>query len=334
MINGARQSAACAEIGISPKTYQRWKHANKLKDQRAGALKHVANKLTEEERQAVLVTANSDEYCDLPPTQIVPKLADKGLYLASESIFYRVLRAANQLTHRGSSRARTNHKPKALVANKPNQVWCWDISYLPTTVRGIFYYLYFIKDIYSRCIVGFSVAERESADIARPLFQKAVAEQAVKPNTLYLHADNGGPMKGATLVETLNKLGVMRSYSRPAVSNDNPYIESVFKTMKYNKRYPTHFETLEAAQQWVSEFVDWYNHEHLHSGIQFVTPASRHAGDDTVILAKRKAVYNNAKASNPSRWARSTRNWEPAKAVILNPDRQVQLPMANPPPVW
>lgn len=283
------------------------------------------NKLTACERQEILQLANSVQFCDLSPCQIVPRLADAGKYIASESSFYRVLRAANQLTHRGRSQSRQQRKPKSLTASGPNQVWCWDISYLPTSVRGVFFYLYFVIDIYSRKIVGFKVAHEESATQATGLFNSLIATENIAPHSLYLHSDNGAPMKGSVLLSTLQQLGVMRSYSRPAVSNDNPYIESMFKTTKYCPQYPGYFKTLEQAQQWTQEFVTRYNETHKHSALKFITPQQRHCGQSFEILEQRKKVYASAKQRWPERWSRHCRNWDLDEVVVLNPEREVKL---------
>ena len=251
-----------------------------------------ANQLTVEERAHVLAVCNREEYASLPPSQIVPKLADNGEYIASESSFYRILNDADQLHHRGRSKSAQRTKaPTTHMATRANQVWCWDISYLPSGVRGRFYYLYLIEDIYSRKIVGCEVHDNESGELAAELMQKTViAEQCFrKEKPLVLHADNGSPMKSYTLQAKLADLGITPSHSRPRVSNDNAYSESLFRTVKYCPQWPSQgFATLEEARAWVSQFTRWYNHEHCHSRIRFVTPAQRHLGEDKAILEKRR----------------------------------------------
>lgn len=277
------------------------------------------------ERDQVLAIANSNKFCDLPPCQIVPRLADEDQFIASESTFYRILRSENQLKHRGRSRPKKSAKPKSLLARGPNQVWCWDISYLSSPIRGLFYYLYFIIDIYSRKIVGYSVESCESSELASELFKKIVSSENVTPRTLNLHSDNGAPMKGATLVETLKALGVMRSYSRPRVSDDNPFVESLFRTTKYCSEYPDFFKSLEHAKSWVEEFVDWYNTKHYHSGLNFVTPEQSHNGLAKVVLNKRRMVYEKARLKNPQRWSSNCRVWELPEVVELNPGKEVRI---------
>jgi transposase len=318
--SGARLSAACKLVGLSVRSVERWRAQDGGEDRRAGPIQPPSHKLTQHERQQVLTLANSPEFRDKSPRQIVPTLADRGHYVASESTFYRVLHEEDMMQHREHSRPRRSNKPKEHVARAPNKVWCWDITYLRASVRGTFYYLYLIVDIYSRKIVGWLVASEECMKIAATLFECSAGEQGVRPGDLVLHADNGGPMKGSTMLATLHKLGVLASFSRPRVSDDNPFAEALFRTLKYRPGYPRKpFESLEAAQAWVAGFVAWYNTEHLHSGIRYVTPDTRHAGRDAKVLAVRDRVYKAARARTPSRWTGNTRNWKPIGAVALNP---------------
>lgn len=286
---------------------------------RRGPVTTPANKLTDDERQRILDIANSPEFRDKSPAQIVPLLADKRDYVASESSFYRVLKAAGLHAHRGRSKPPTRKKPNELVATRPNQVYSWDITYLKSSVAGMFFYLYFFMDVYSRKIVGYAVHDEQSSEFASDLINDICAAERINRDQLSLHSDNGSPMKGATMLATLQRLGVMPSFSRPSVSNDNPYSEALFKTAKYCPQYPTKpFESKQEAFAWVSEFVHWYNEEHLHSGIRFVTPASRHRGEDVEILANRHRVYEDAKRQRPERWSGSTRNWKHIGEVLLN----------------
>ena len=320
MAHGARRKKACDTVGITTRTYLRWAKDPSKGDGRHGERLRPANSLTEEEITAIIAVATSKRFRDLPPSQIVPLLAEEGLYVASESSFYRVLRREKLLTHREPSRVRQNSRPKEYLATGPNQVWSWDITYLRSAVRGQFTYLYLVLDIWSRMIVAWEVAELESEQIASRMISEACLRHGIEPNQLVLHSDNGGPMKGATLLATLQFLGIVPSFSRPHVSDDNPYSESLFRTLKYRPEYPrTAFESLEDARTWVDAFVHWYNTEHRHSAIKFVTPAARHFGEETQVLTKRKATYEEAKRKNPSRWTGSIRNWEPVREVSLNP---------------
>ena len=310
---------------MSIRTLERWEK-DRERDKRKGAPREVGNKLTEEEKAMILETVNSSEYRDLSPSQIVPHLADKGIYIASEASFYRVLREAKQLEHRQRSKQPKHNKPEAYTATGPNQVWTWDITYLPTTVRGIYVYLYMIIDIYSRKIVGWSVHEVQTSEHAGNLIRQACIDENVERDQLTLHSDNGTPMKGATMLAMLEKLGVVPSFSRPSVSDDNPFSEALFRTVKYHPTFPitAKFETITDARNWVIDFTTWYNNVHLHSALKFITPSQRHRGDDAQILKERHRVYQEAKERNPARWSRNTRNWQPASVVTLNPNKKAK----------
>jgi len=327
--SGARLEAAVEALGLSVRTFQRWQTQDDGADQRRGPKTAPSNKLTAAERDQVLATANAPEFRDLSPKQIVPRLADRGDYIASESTFYRVLRDEDQLTHREPSRPATSRRPREHVATGPCQVWSWDITYLKSPILGQFFYLYLILDVWSRKIVAATVYAEESNEHAANLFWQACSRLRLDPYGLVLHSDNGGPMKGATMLATLQKLGVVPSFSRPRVSDDNPYSEALFRTLKYRPGFPSQpFASAENAQCWVDGFVAWYNTEHLHSAIRFVTPDDRHFGREAAILAQRRQVYEQARQRNPERWAQDTRNWEPVEAVYLNPEtRREQAPL-------
>jgi len=287
--------------------------------------KSPSNKLTDAEYESVLKIVNLPEYADLPPSQIVPALADRGIYIASESTMYRILKKEKMKTHRGYARVpKKNKEPETHIANKPNQVWTWDITYLSTTVIGLYFKLYMVVDIFSRKIVGWEVWETETGEFATILIEKAVMNEKIKGKPLVLHSDNGGPMKSYTLKAKLEELGIMSSFSRPRVSNDNPYSEALFRTCKYRPGYPQEgFKTIADAREWVLQFVNWYNNKHYHSGLNFVTPSSRHAGLSAKIMNKRIKVYEAAKKLNPQRFNRGIRKWELPKTVSLNPRKDV-----------
>ncbi len=327
---GARQERACEILEITARTLRRWEkqlsEEQALADRRPAAARErtPSNKLTEEEKVQIITLCNQPEYQSLPPSQIVPRLADQGAYIASESSFYRVLHEAEQVHRRGrTSPPRSVEKPKGYLAKAPNQVWSWDITYLATAILGVFYRLYLIVDLFSRKIVGWEVHDKECAEYASGLIQRACLAEGIHWEGLVLHADNGGPMRAAIMLATLQKLGVIPSFSRPAVSDDNPYSESLFRTLKYTPAYPSQpFESIEAARQWVHEFVQWYNHVHQHSAIRYVTPNQRHRGEDHVILEARQAVYQTAKKKHPQRWSGDIRNWDPVTEVWLNPAKE------------
>jgi transposase InsO family protein len=327
---GARKSKACALLGVTLRTVARWEKQGVI-DNRKGASRHIANRLTKKEKQLIISTVNNAQYCDLPPCQIVPRLADQGLYIASESSIYRVLRAEKQLAQRGLVKARKHKRPEAHEATGPNQLWSWDITYCPSQVRGIYFYLYMIMDIYSRKIVGWTVQQEQSAEHAANLIQQACLDEGIERHQITLHADNGSPMKGATMLAKLEMLGIVPSFSRPSVSDDNPFSEALFKTVKYHPTFPlaTKFETIFAARTWVVKFEKWYNTQHCHSGLKFITPNARHSGADKAIMKKRQAVYLQAKANRPERWSGNTRNWELPSVVTLNANRKMKMNKAK-----
>jgi len=324
--SGARLHKACATIGLHARTVQRWHHCERQQGDRRASDKRCAttppNKLSAAERSAALALLNSEAFKDLPPSQIVPRLADQGLYVASESTLYRLMREVGQLSHRRLERpAQKRSKPRALVATQSDQIYCWDISYLPTLVRGVFFYLYLFVDLFSRRIVGWQVFESESALQASELLQDICLRQSIAPDQLTVHSDNGSPMKGETMLATMQRLGVAASRSRPAVSNDNPFSEALFRTLKYRPELPVKpFDDLLQARRWTTELVHWYNHEHRHSAIGFVTPEQRHAQSDIGLLQARDKVYAAARNANPNRWSGPTRDWSHISEVHLNPE--------------
>ena len=261
---------------------------------------------------------NEPRFASLPPTQIVPKLADEGRYIASESSFYRLLREADQLKHRGRASAPQTRAIPRQCAQAPNELWSWDISYLPGPVQGIYYFLYLVLDVYSRKIVAHEVQAEESGERAARLIEQACAREGVIGAPLVLHQDNGSPMKASTFVAKLDQLGIRRSYSRPGVSDDNAYSESLFRTVKYRPDYPGAFRTIEEARAWMLSFVRWYNHEHKHRNLKFVSPAQRHDGKDAAIFVNRSAVYEQARSQHPERWSKDIRNWSAPNEVWLN----------------
>jgi putative transposase len=320
---GARRHKSCELLGLTLRTLERWEKQADQRDRRKLVQRKPVNKLTTEQHKMVLAIANSKEYCNLPPSKLVPLLADEGRYIASESTFYRILRAEGQLVHRQASKPARYKRPATYVACGPNQVWSWDISYLPSQVRGLYYYLYFIMDIYSRKIVGWSIHYNESGSHAARLIKQACLDENVSQDQLVLHSDNGASMKGLTMLTMLQELGVIPSFSRPSVSNDNPYSEALFKTAKYHHTYPriTLFASVFAARAWGNSFVNWYNNEHLHSALKFVTPEQRHSGADDAIRMKRSLVYQMAQQQHPERWSGNIRDWSISNLAQLNPNK-------------
>lgn len=324
---GARQDRACEVIGLSPRTLQRWQADRNRGDRRPQRVQYPHNRFSDLERQRILSVLNSEEYGHLPPSQIVPRLADKGQYVASESTMYRVLRQAGQLAHRGRQRVgQALRKPRALSARAPNEIYSWDITYLPSAIKGQFHYLYLFLDLFSRKIVGWQVYDTEDGERASEVMRDVCLREGISPGQVVLHSDNGGPMKGATMLATLRELGVAPSFSRPAVSDDNPYSESLFRTLKYRPQYPRKpFKSLSHARAWVAQFVRWYNTEHRHGAIRFVTPQQRHDGADAALLARRRAIYEAARTHHPNRWSGALRNWTRIDVVHLNPQREKKI---------
>lgn len=324
---GARLGPCCKLIGIDVRTIQRWlKHGPEGgEDRRRGPNTAPENALTETEREQIVELVTSSEYRDLPVSQIVPILADLGIYVASESSIYRLLKRSKMNTHRGRKRPPKRRRPDEHKATGPCQVWAWDITYLRSPVRGQFYYLYLFMDVWSRMIVGWAVHDREDNELSAETFLEICRTHGIDPEGLVLHSDNGPAMKGATMTATLEKLGVIRSFSRPRVSDDNAFVESLFGTQKTRPNYPSGpFKDLEAARAWVAEFVLWYNEEHRHSGISFVTPLQRHTGVHLQLLAHRRRVYAKARRRHPNRWTGNTRSWKAHPVVRLNPRTKTQ----------
>lgn len=329
---GARLFKACEKLGIHTRTYNRWRQEGYVDKRTTCERPEPANKLSTEEISQILEVVNTEEFSSMAPSQIVPRLADRGIYIASESTIYKVLKEHKELEHRGRSRRPVKRPISTHKAENPCEVWTWDITYLNRPIKGQHYYLYMILDMYSRKIVGWEVWEEENAAHASELIKRAYIDEKVSLNEqpLGLHSDNGSPMKGATMLETLYNLGIVPSRSRPRVCNDNPYSESLFKTLKYRPNYqPKGFNTISEARLWVLQFVKWYNTDHKHSGLKFVSPTERHLGLDKKIFEGRKAVYSEARLKHPERWTKGIRNWDLDDEVWLNPERNVLIKEAE-----
>lgn len=318
--SGANLAPACRIVGLDPRTVQRWK-IDGDGDMRMGPKSKPVNSLTEVEEAEVLRVVNSAPFRDLSPKQIVPQLADMGCYVASESTMERLLRREGLKKHRGPKRRKSVSKPREKFASGPCQIWTWDITCLRSPIVGNFYYLYMAVDVWSRKIIAFAVFDRECSELATTWMTAAMTGEQVSPKSLTVHQDNGGPMKG-TLKATLENLGVLMSYSRPHVSDDNPFSESLFGTMKTRPEYPQRpFASIEEARAWCVAFVCWYNETHRHSAIGYVTPSQRHRGESDEIIAKRDLVFEQARQRHPERWSGDTRTWENPDVVYLNPDK-------------
>ena len=325
---GAPLAPACSLAGIDLRTFQRWRAGDGQvqADRRPEAARpRPQHALSEAERARMVELANQPRFASTPPAHIVPALADEGIYVASEASFHRVLRQHGQMRRRGRARPpRTAGPPSTHVATASGQVWCWDVTFLPARVQGRWFYLFLILDLYSRKIVGHEVHETDQAEHAAHLVRRTALAEGIhaRAHRPVLHGDNGSSVKGTTVLAMLYWLGIAPSHSRPRVSDDNAYAEALFRTAKYRPNFPAAgFADLTGARQWAADFVHWYNHEHRHSGIRYVTPAQRHAGGDGPVLAARHALYQRARETNPRRWSGRTRDWTPVGAVTLNPER-------------
>ena len=320
---GARLFKACEVLEISVSSFRRWQSGD-VQDSRKGAAKRVPRKLTEKERREILNICCDDEHKDMNPYQIHANLLDKGIYIASVSSFYRVLRDKGLVRHRENSRpAYKHHKPPEKKATGPNQVWCWDITWLKTQVRGLFLYAYVIIDIWDRSIVKWCIHDREDEALARELFEQAVRDNG-RPD-VFIHSDNGNPMKGVSLVAFFEMLGLSNSYSRPRISNDNPFIESLFRPLKYNVSYPKVFIDVAEARTWFATFVDFYNNKHYHSGLYFMTPNTIRSGQYEKIAKKRNDLMQEAFARNTQRWSHPVKQLSEKHVVYLNPTVETRM---------
>lgn len=314
---GSSLSRICYALNLTPRTIQRWRKS--CEDRRKGPKAHP-RALAEAEKVELLKTLNSEAFCDLSPHVIEAKLADQGQYLASASTMYRLLRRNKLLVHRGRAKAPQQVPKLETIAKAPNRVWCWDITYLPGPVKGKPFLLYMVQDLFSRKIIDHCIATRESDTIATDLMMKCLKAENLSGQGLRLHNDNGNAMKSYMFREKLEDLGVMQTFSRPSVKDDNPFIEATFKTMKYRPLYPYRpFRSGDEAHKWVTNFVRWYNHDHLHSGIKYVTPMQKHLGEDIRILEQRRRIFMEAREKCPLRWSKPPKAWLPSCSARLNP---------------
>ena len=290
----------CKHIAVTARTLQNWRK-NGLTDKRKGSVRHVPHRLSEEEAQSIYDIANSQRFADQKPENIVAILATEGTYIASASTLYRILRKRKALQHRQETKKPIRSQyHKWLPVTGPNQVFTWDITWLKTDVVGLFKYAYNVMDVYDRSLVGWTIEENESDEHAHRLFARIIRDLKVSP--LIVHADNGNPMRGVSLGAMLDSLNISRSYSRPRCSNDNAHIESFHKTLKYTVGYPAFFTSLLHARTWYANFIAWYNNDHLHSGLDYVTPNQVRTGKADQIFQNRNRTIAEAQKRNPLRW--------------------------------
>lgn len=330
---GVRQREACRVIGITERTLQRWQsQEHGGQDARRGPHTPSAHRLTEAEKDEVVAHSNRPGLRNLSAERVIAKLADEDIYVCSERSLRRIQKERNQANYRGRAKPATAvHKPREYAASEPLRVLSWDITYLRNaSLRGAYFYLYLYVDVWSRRILGWAVHDEQTTEHAAALLRRVCRDFSIEADTAVLHQDNGAPMKGATFLATLNELGVTKSFSRPGVSDDNAFIESLFRHLKYVPSYPRRgFPNIADAAKWVAHFVEWYNSEHLHSAIGYVTPDDRHNGRDIEILIKRQRLYDEARQRHPRRWSGQRRKWNRPMIVTLNPERTLEARPAS-----
>lgn len=284
-----------------------------------------AHALALEERNQVRATLNSERFMDQAPRQVYAALLDEGSYLCHWRTMYRILHTHGEVCERRLIRRHPTYKKPELLAEAPNEVWSWDITHLRGALKWRGYRLYTVLDIFSRYVVGWMIAEEESSDLAKQLIAESARKQGILPDQLTLHADNGGPMKGKPLSQLLVDLGITKSHSRPHTSDDNPFSEAQFKTMKYRPNYPDRFASIDEARMWARVFFTWYNHEHYHSGLNLLTPASVHDGEAVAVQVQRQSVMAAAFEACPDRFRRGFPMVKGAPtAVYINPPKPVE----------
>lgn len=310
--------AATDALGVSRATLYRRRRRPRARLPRAGP--RSARALAPAEREAALEALHEERFVDRAPAAVVACLLDEGRYVASERTLYRLLAEHGELRERRDQR---RHPPRAvprLCARAPRQVWSWDITPLPGPARGLFFQLYVMLDLFSRYAVAWMVAPRQSGELASQLVAEAVAREGVAPGSLISHSDRGPPMTSRSLALTYAELGVTQSLSRPRVSDDNPFSESQFKTAKYHPTYPDAFLDDEHARGHFERFFHWYNHEHRHAGLAFLTPADVHLGRVDAVLSVRQAALDAAFAAHPERFPRGRPlHPRPPSEVWINP---------------
>ncbi len=284
-----------------------------------------AHALSLEERAQVRATLNCERFMDCAPRQVYAALLDEGAYLCHWRTMYRILAAHDEVRERRLIRRHPVYQKPELLATGSIQVWSWDITYLRGEATWIHYPLYTVLDIFSRFVVGWMIAEVESSDLAKQLIAETARKQGIQPDQLTLHADNGSPMKGKPLSQLLLDLGITKSHSRPHTSDDNPFSEAQFKTMKYRPDYPDRFGSIHAARQWARTFFAWYNHDHYHSGLNLLTPASVHYGEAMAVQQHRQRVMLAAFQACPERFRGGLPMMKGAPtAVYINPPKPAE----------
>jgi putative transposase len=318
--------AVCLALGVARATFYRLTRPHEVKPRPS-----PSRRLDDDERVRVLSMLNEDRFCDLAPAQVYATLLDEEQYLCSERTMYRILDENAQVRERRAQRRHPNYAAPQLLATAPNQLWSWDITKLLGPAKWTYYYLYVILDVFSRYVVGWMVADCESAALAKKLIEESCIRQAIKPGQLTVHADRGSSMKSKPVALLLADLGATKSHSRPHVSNDNPFSEAQFRTLKYRPDFPDRFGSLEHGRQHCVDFFTWYNQDHYHSGLALFTPHDVHHGKVDDKLVARQLVLTAAFAAHPERFVRGLpKPAEPADAVWINPPKTPAQPAQGP----
>ncbi|MFT7487671.1 MAG: putative transposase [Candidatus Promineifilaceae bacterium] len=294
-------TVACRAFGVSRATFYRHRDPHPPAD--SETTQHP-RRLSQEEEQTVLDTLNSEDYMDDSVPEVYADLLDQGTYLCSQRTMYRILEANQAVRERRNQRRHPEYTKPELLACAPNQVWSWDITKLKGPQKWSHFHLYVIMDIYSRCVVGWMVASRESASLAERLIMETCEKQGITKEQLTIHADRGTSMRSKLVAQLMADLGITKTHSRPHTSNDNPYSEAQFKTLKYHHTFPKSFGCIEDAQSYLRGFFEWYNHVHKHSGIGYLTPQSLHSGQAQAIRKERCTVLAQAYKKHPERFVK------------------------------
>lgn len=314
--------AACDAIKLPRATFYRYKKipfGPKERKLRPGPKRS----LSATEKQHALDLLHSERFMDCAPNQVYAQLLDEQTYVCSTRTMYRILGQEGAVRERRNQLRRPNYKKPELLAKDPNQVWSWDITKLKGPAKWTYYYLYVILDIFSRYVVGWMVAHRESAELAKKLIKNSIQKQNILPGQLTIHADRGPSMKSNDVAQLMADLGVTKTHSRPYVSDDNPFSESQFKTMKYRPEFPDRFGSIQDARSFCIGFFEWYNNKHRHSGIALLTPETAHYGMAAEVIAKRQKTLDNAYEKHPERFVKKPpKHPELPKTVWINPPKK------------
>ena len=313
---------ACEAMGVSRATFYRRQQERAPSQQPRPT---PARALSRAEREAALAVLDSPRFVDRAPAEVVATLLEEGVYLCSERTMYRLLSSRAQVRDRRDQLRHPAYQRPELVATAPGQVWSWDITKLLGPQKWTYYYLYVILDLYSRFVVGWMLAPRENSNFAAHLIQQTCLKEGVEPQVLTLHSDRGSPMTSKCTAQLLADLGLVQSLSRPRVSDDNPFSEAQFKTLKYHPGFPRRFSDIDAAKVWCRDFFPWYNHHHKHGGLAMLSPAAVHHGRAADVLSRKQAALDLAFAAHPERFPHG-----PPRAPLLPDAVYINPPLPTP----